>query len=140
MIPKDKKVAAPDLRKERQLALLNELIRPKHTVFGFKTAHLMDALSHCFQNPAQIRYELAKLIHRGVVKKQKGKSYYMVTKNGWKWLHVTITATCKFANPIISNGWKRESKKLVEQPSKIEAGYQAINQGFDQLAQAFALI
>jgi len=140
LTPKGQKVAAPDLRKERQLALLNELTRPKYAVFGFKTAHLMDALPHIFRNPAQIRYEMAKLTHRGVIKKKKGQSLYMVTANGWKWIHVTIVATMKFANPIISMPWKQEAKKHVEQPSEIEAGYQAINQGFHQLTQAFALI
>ena len=139
LTPKGHKVAAPDLRKDRQLALLNELTRPKHAVFGFKTKHLMDALPHSFRNSAQIRYEVAKLTNRGIIQKKKGKSLYIVTAFGWKLIHLSITATMKFANPIISMPWKQEAKKLVEQPSEIEAGYQAINQGFNQLAQAFAL-
>lgn len=138
--PKGKKIAAPDLRKDRQLALLNELTRPKHAVFGFKTTHLMSALPHLFQNSAQIRYEMAKLVNRGVLEKKKGKSFYIVIPEGQKWIHVSIASILKFANPIISIPWKREAKKLVEQPSQIEAGYQAIHQGFNQLAQALAVV
>ncbi|MBF0369046.1 MAG: hypothetical protein HQL52_06275, partial [Magnetococcales bacterium] len=91
-------------------------------------------------NPAQIRYEITKLIHRGVIKKKKGKSFYIVTPDGWKWALLTIAATMKFANPIISMPCKREAKKLVEHPSQIEKAYQSINQGFCQLTQALALV
>ncbi|MBF0448032.1 MAG: hypothetical protein HQL67_07530 [Magnetococcales bacterium] len=135
-----KKVAAPDLRKGRQLALLNELTNPKHAVFGFRTTHLLTALPRLFRKPAQIRYEMAKLIHRGVVKKEKGKNLYKVTSSGWKWIHLTIAATMKFANPIFSMGWKQEAKKLVAQPSQLEEAYQSINQGFRQISQALAMI
>ncbi len=137
---KGKRVGAPDLRSDRQLALINELSQQKYTVFGFKTSHLFDALRHQFQNPAQIRYELAKLIHRGIVKKIKNKSFYMVTADGWKWIMVTITAIMKFTKPMISSSWKRAAKKTSSQPSQIEEGYQTISQGLSQLVQAFALI
>ncbi|MBF0145948.1 MAG: hypothetical protein HQL84_08615 [Magnetococcales bacterium] len=138
--PKGQKVAAPDLRKERQLTLLSELIQPKHAVFGFRTSHLINALPQHFQNSAQIRYEMKKLTHRGVLHKKKGKSLYNVTPEGRKWIHLTIASTMKLSIPIISMPWKDDAERLAEQPSKIEEGYQLINQGFSQLSQAFALI
>lgn len=138
--PKGKKVAAPDLRKERQLSLINELCQPKHAVFGFRTSHLIKPLDQHFQNSAQIRYEMKKLTIRGIIQKKKGQSLYSVTPEGRKWIHLTIASTMKLSVPIISMPWKEEAGKFAEQPSKIEEGYQLINQGFSQLSQAFALV
>ena len=53
---KDRKVTPPDLRKERQLALCEELLKPKYAVNGFKTAELQRILSGLFRNSAQIRF------------------------------------------------------------------------------------
>jgi len=36
----NKKVSAPDLRKDRQVALFEELLKPKYSVNGFKTRYL----------------------------------------------------------------------------------------------------
>ena len=79
---KNRKVTPPDLRKERQLALCEELLKPKYAVNGFKTAELQRTLSGLFENSAQIRYEMKKLMARGAIKKQKGKSFYIVTESG----------------------------------------------------------
>jgi hypothetical protein len=37
---KDRKITPPDLRKDRQLAMSKELLKPKYSVHGFKTADL----------------------------------------------------------------------------------------------------
>ncbi|WP_459875886.1 hypothetical protein [Desulfothermus naphthae] len=76
------KVSAPDLRKDRQLALIKELLKTKYSSFGFKSCELKNALSNYFRNSSQIRYELKKLISRKIVKKAKGISFYAVTKFG----------------------------------------------------------
>jgi len=55
-------------------------------VDGLKTANLRDALPDSFRNSAQVRYELKKLIIRGIVQKKKDKSFYTVTQHGWKCL------------------------------------------------------
>jgi hypothetical protein len=68
---KDRKVTAPDLRKDCQMALCSELLKPKYSVYGFKTADLKLALNEFFSNSAQIRYEMLKLICRGVIQKRK---------------------------------------------------------------------
>ena len=79
---KDRKVTPSDLRKERQLALCEELLKPKYAVNGFKTAELQRTLSGFFRNSAQIRYEIKRLVARGAIKKQKDKSFYRVTESG----------------------------------------------------------
>ena len=48
---KERKVTPPDLRKERQRALCEELLKPKYAVNGFKTSELQRTLSALFENP-----------------------------------------------------------------------------------------
>jgi len=64
------------LRKDRQLALFQELLKPRYAAYGFKTAELVQALKEQFRNTAQIRYELRKLITRGLVQKIDNQSFY----------------------------------------------------------------
>ena len=45
---KNRRIAAPDLRKERQFELCEELLRPKYSVNGFKTSELKKAFSQNF--------------------------------------------------------------------------------------------
>lgn len=79
-------VPAPDFRKDRQIALAHELLKPKYQAYGFRTSDLLNKLPEHFQNPAQIRYEMNKLRVRCVVSKVKNQSFYRVTETGWKCL------------------------------------------------------
>jgi hypothetical protein len=126
---KGKMITAPDLRKQRQLALIKELLRPKYRAYGFKTADLLPNLDEYFRNSAQTRYEMNKLRARGIIEKIKNKSFYKVTPLGWKWMWLEISSHSYFKNPIISKIYKKELCKVAEQPSKIEKAYEAINQG-----------
>ena len=65
--------------------MCKELLKPKDSVNGFKTAELQRTLSGLFGNSARIRYEMKKLVARRVIKKQKNISFYRVTEPGWKW-------------------------------------------------------
>ena len=132
------KVAAPDLRKDRQLSLCRELLKPKYVVHGFRTIDLKKALSE-FSNSAQIRYEMVKLISRGVVKKQKNKSFYRVTPTGWKWLWASICSKRYFKDPLISAAFKTMPEKNVTQPYILEEGLRLINQGLSQITQGLAV-
>ncbi|WP_459874894.1 hypothetical protein [Desulfothermus naphthae] len=122
-------VPAPDLRKDRQLAPIKELLKTKYSSFGFKTSELRYALPTYFRNFSQIPYELKKLISRKIVKKAKGKSFYAVTKFSCKWLWTTICANDFFKNPIISRYFKKDLKISASQPSNIEKCYLLIHQG-----------
>ena len=136
---KDRKVTPPDLRKERQLALCEELLKPKYAVNGFKTAELQRILSGLFRNSAQIRYEIKKLVARGAIQKQKGKSFYRVTETGWKWLWASITSKRYFRNPVISATFKTEGSNTPTQPYILEEGLGLINQGLSQITQGLAV-
>lgn len=136
---KDRSVTPPDLRKERQMALCKELLKPKYSVNGFKTAELQRTLSDFFENPAQIRYEMKKLTVRGAIKKQKNKSFYRVTETGWKWLWTSITSKSYFRNPVISATFKTEASKNPTQTHILEDGLRVINQGLSQITQGLAV-
>ena len=140
LAPNGKKVPAVDHRKERQLELLKELIKPKYSVYGFKTATLQKALANHFGKSAQIRYELQKLLVRGIVNKKKSKSFYIVTEEGWKWIWVTISSVSYFVNPLTSMVYKKQLNQLAAQPSGVEEAYILINQGLSRFTQAFGLI
>jgi len=45
---KDRKITPPDLRKERQMALCQELLKPKYSVHGFRTIDLKKVLNNFF--------------------------------------------------------------------------------------------
>lgn len=136
---KDRKVTPPDLRKERQMALCEELLKPKYAVNGFKTAELQRSLSDLFGNPAQTRYEMKKLVARGAIKKQKNKSFYRVTETGWKWLWTSITSKRYFRNPVISATFKTGNQNSPTQPYILEQGLNLINQGLSQITQELAV-
>ena len=136
---KGRNVTPPDFRKVRQIALCKELLKPKYQVDGFKTANLQQALPDYFRNSAQIRYEIRKLIVRGIIVKQKKMSFYTVTPKGWKWLWLAISSTSFFRNPMISKGFKNEFFQASEQPSKIEEAYQLIDHGLSQIKQELAI-
>jgi hypothetical protein len=136
---KGKNIAAPDFRKKRQSALARELLKPKYCVHGFKTKDILEALPGSFKNLSQIRHELLKLRVRGVIQKNKKKSFYRVTRKGWSLLWVEFTARHHFKNPMISKNFKKEAARIVEQPSKIEEAYALIDQGLSQLTQELAI-
>jgi len=72
---RNNKVTAPDLRKDRQVVLFEELLKPKYLINGFKTVDLKNVLKDHFRNSAQVRYELKKLIARDIIIKMKNKSF-----------------------------------------------------------------
>ena len=137
---KGHKITPPDLRKDRQTVLLKELLKPKYSTFNFKTRELLPALQGYFRNPAQIRYEMKKLIARNVIKKVKSKSFYIVTSKGWKWMWVAISSISYFENPMISRIYKKELLQPCAQPSKIEDAYALINRGLTLFTQEMAMV
>ena len=121
------------------MALCRELLKPKYVVHGFRTADLKRVLYECFSNSAQIRYEMLKLICRGVIQKQKDKSFYRVTPLGWKWLWASICSKHYFKNPVISACFKNMPEKTATQPYILEQGLGLINQGLNQITQGLAV-
>ena len=76
---------------------------------------------------------------RGAIKKQKGKSFYRVTENGWKWFWASITSKRYFRNPVISATFKKGTANTPTQPHILEEGLGLINQGLSQITQGLAV-
>ena len=95
------KIAAIDLRRERQIALIKAILNPIYAVFGFRTSDLLSELSKFYQNSAQIRYELTKLKVRGLIEKVQGMNLYTVTELGFKLLWIKLSSNSYFYDPLI---------------------------------------
>ena len=137
--PAGRRVSAPDFRKDRQIALAKELLKPKYQVYGFRTADLHKNLSDHFRNPAQIRYEMNKLKARGVLKKHDNQSFYVVTQKGFAWLWLQICSGNFFKNPMISRTIKNDVRQFAAQPSQMEEAYDSIQRGLSKLTQQLAI-
>ena len=135
-----RRVTAMDPRKDRQLSLFSALLSPKHAIHGFRTRDLLEILPSQFRNSAEIRYELAKLRARNLVKKEKGKCFYRVSELGWKWLWCSICASREFTNPLISMSCKESDFAMCGQPSDYEESCRMLNTALSRMTKGFAMI
>ena len=136
---KGQKIAAIDLRKQRQVALFRELLRAKYSVAGFRTRDLLENLGEHFRNSSQIRYEMTKLRARGLLVKVKGKSLWMVTKQGYQVLWVKLAANLLFENPLTVVGCRKSPQGKVSQPSKMEESYALLDRGLSLLTRELSV-
>ncbi|MFZ3047107.1 MAG: hypothetical protein WA151_14440 [Desulfatirhabdiaceae bacterium] len=83
---------------------------------------LLKNLPEHFRNPAQIRYEMNKMKARDVISKSNNKSFYRVTKTGWKYLWLEICSVNHLKNSLISRIMKNQILKIAEQPSQKVTG------------------
>jgi len=134
-----KKVAVPDLRKERQSELLKQLIRPKFVCAPFQLKELKYYLSTYFAKSNQIRYEIEKFKVRGLLEKIQGSNYYKVTMEGFAQMWSLIMTTTHFTNPLLSRSYKNEYKQFTGNPLKFEQGYSDIRQGLKALFISLSL-
>ena len=123
------KVAAPDLRKSRQAALFRSLLNPKHAMPGVRTVDLLEELGEFYENSAQIRYEIRKLRVRGLMEKTQGKQYYRLTETGFRILWAKWTSNSYFCDPVITRTYRKEARKILSQPSKMEEAYALLDRG-----------
>jgi len=133
------KIAAPDLRKTRQVALFTELVNPKYAVHGFRTRTLLKNLPDFYQKLSEIRYEIQKLTARGLIEKKKGQSFYRVTDLGYQILWAKTAWNLHFEAPIISATCKVTAQQSLSAPSNLESAYRQINDGLTLVAQELCL-
>jgi hypothetical protein len=99
---KGKRVAAPDLRNPNMIAVLGVLSNPRFSSEWFRTKDLMRYLSGYFSKTAEIRYQMEKLIVRGLIKKRQGTNYYRVTEKGYAWINIAYSHNRYFLTPLLS--------------------------------------
>jgi hypothetical protein len=121
------------------LALLTELVNPKHAVHGFRTRTLLQNLPQFFQKLSEIRYEIQKLTARGLIEKKKDQSFYMVTDSGFQILWAKTAWNLHFEAPIISATCEDSASQFPSAPSNLEAAYRQINDGLSLVAQELCL-
>ncbi|MBD3250964.1 hypothetical protein GF380_00590 [Candidatus Uhrbacteria bacterium] len=133
--PNGSVIAAPDLRKSRQAALFRSLLNPKYASHGFRTGDLWGELGEFFENLGQIRYELQKLRVRGLVEKIQGKQRYRLTEAGFRILWAKWTSNSYFCDPVITKTYRKEARRMLSQPSKIEEAYALLDRGLSLITQ-----
>ena len=136
---KGQKVAALDLRKDRQIALFKELLKPHYNVFWFQTRELLKNLPEFFNNLGQIRYELIKLRERGLIEKNNNKCLWRITEKGYKILWLKTVSNLHFDVQMISRVYNSAIKQSVSQPSKLELAYKQIDEGLSLLTQELCM-
>lgn len=134
-----KRVAAPDLRNEFQVELIRILLRPKYVTFGFRTKDLQMDFNE-IPKTAKNRYELGKLIERGLVKKKGKANYYVVTKQGWIWMWSVLFQKDFFTNPLLSVSFKQEMRKITNKKQKCTTGIRHLNTLLNQMYQDFRIV
>ena len=137
---KGHKIAAVDLRKNRQRALMKELLKTTYHVHGFRTHEILKALPEFFQNVAQICYELRKLTARRLVKRRKGTFFWYVTDLGYRVMWVQITSVSHFKDPLITMAYNNSVPDYPVRRSQIEAAYHHLNVGLDMITKELFMI
>jgi hypothetical protein len=136
---KGKKIAAPDLRKQEQIELYSFLLSSNFYTIGFRNKDLRKVFGTKAKT-AKIAYELRKLRERGAIKKIKRSHYYQLTEEGLCWLFYSIFNYSHFINPLFSKTCKKELKKNVTMPSKIEEAYSQITDSISMIMSELGMV
>lgn len=135
-----KKIAAPDLRKDRQKALCKELSQARYNINGFSNKELGKSLAQQFDKTAKVRHEIAKLKERGIVEKMQNANYYKVTSFGVKWLWLVNCNQSHLSTPLLSIISKKDIADFNLQPSKLESAYRGINTNLNNIISELYMV
>ncbi len=133
------KIAAPDLRKEHQVELLEVLLSASHRSLGFRSKDLKQILGENWKT-AKIAYELRKLRERGAVKKVQSSHYYQLTKEGYVWIFYSFFNSNHIIKPLMSASYKMTDFSKLDQASIIERAYSDINKAVSLIMTEFKLV
>jgi hypothetical protein len=132
---KGKRIAAPDLRNDKQMSLFALLLSSRFSAEWFRSNELKGALSGHFSKTAEIRYQMGKLLERGLIEKRQGANYYRVTKEGYIWLYVAYSQNRYFLNPLLSKIYKKDLATKTKLFSEIETAINNIYGGLTTIYQ-----
>ena len=133
------RIAAPDLRKEHQVELLQVLLSSVNRSLGFKNKDLREILGKNWKT-AKIAYELRKLRERGAIEKIKSSHYYRLTKEGYVWIFYSFFNSKHLLKPLLSDSYKKDGFSNSDQPSIIEGAYADINKALSLIMSEFKLV
>jgi hypothetical protein len=132
---KGKRISAPDLRDDRQFALVALLLSSRFSAEWFRSSELKHLLSDHFSKTAEIRYQMEKLLQRGLIVKQQNSNYYRVTKEGYTWIYVAYLQNRYFVNPLLSKIYKNDLAKSIKLFDKLETAINDIYGGLNTIYQ-----
>lgn len=132
---KGKRVAAPDLRQKKQLALIAVLLSCRYSAEWFRVRELICYLSDDYSKTAEIRYQMEKLKERGLVEKRQGANYYRVTKEGYIWMYVSYCQMRYFVSPLLSKCIENEIRQKMDSPDEFERAIKNIHEGLSSIYQ-----
>ena len=132
---KGKRVAAPDLRNAKQIALLAVLSNGRFSAEWFRTKELKPYLSGYYSKTAEIRYQMGKLIARGIIEKRKSANYYRVTEKGYSWVNIAYCQNRYFLTPLLSMNIKNRIRSKIEGFDKFELSLKNIKKELDAIYQ-----
>ncbi len=132
---KGKRVAAPDQRNPKMIAVLAILSNPRFSTEWFRTKELMRYLSVHFSKTAEIRYQMDKLKARGLVEKRQNSNYYRVTEKGYVWINIAYSHNRYFLTPLLSDSLTKQSLGSDNALDKLEITQKHIKEGLYALYQ-----
>jgi hypothetical protein len=132
---KGKRIAAPDLRQDKQFALVALLLSSRFSAEWFRTKELKRLLSTYFSKTAEIRYQIEKMQQRGLIEKKQNANYYRVTKEGYVWLYVAYSQNRFFAKPLLSKIYKNDLSEKTKLFDKLETAINDIYGGLNTIYQ-----
>jgi hypothetical protein len=116
------------------------LVKAHYRSHDFRLRELLSKITPEYRNSAEIRYEMRKLLVRGIVEKCQGANYYRVTKTGYKWLWVSIISERKFVSPLKSMFYKNTKIENPDQLSEMERAYRMFNDALSIINKEFRLV
>lgn len=136
---KGKRVAAPDQRNPKMIAVLAVLSNPRYASEWFRTKELMRYLSDTFAKTAEIRYQMEKLKVRGLIEKRQDVNYYRVTEKGYVWINIAYSHNRYFLTPLLSRqliDGMVDDRKVLENMEKAQS---CIKKGLHSIYQELNL-
>ena len=132
---KGKRIAAPDLRQKKQMALIAALLNCRYSAEWFRVKELMRYLSEDYSKTAEIRYQMQKLKERGLIEKRQKANYYRVTKEGYIWMYVSYCQLRYFVSPLLSKTIENGIRQKVDSPDEFERAVKNIHDGLSSIYQ-----
>jgi len=137
---KGKRIAAPDLRQDKQLALITVLLSCRYSAEWFRIKKLLYLLSGYYSKTAEIRYQIEKLKQRGLIEKRQGANYYRVTKQGYIWMYASYCQNRYFVSPLLSKDEKNEISKKVVHLDEFEKAINEIRGGLSVIYEQLNMV
>jgi hypothetical protein len=132
---KGKRIAAPDLRQKKQLALISVLLNCRNSAEWFRIKELIPYLSRDYSKTAEIRYQMQKLKERGLLEKRQSANYYRVTKEGYVWMYVSYCQMRYFVSPLLSKSIENEIRQRIDCLDEFERAVKNIHEGLISIYQ-----